>query len=121
MSGRVARGAMAHHGGLAAEAQVEAVYRARGASVLARRWRGGGAEIDLILEEAGAVVFVEVKRAASHGAAAARIAPAQAARLLRAAEAFLATRPAGSLTECRFDAGLVDGAGRVEILRDAFL
>ncbi len=121
MSGRAARGAMAHHGGLAAEEQVAEVYAARGATVLARRWRGGGAEIDLILEEGGAVVFVEVKRAATHAAAAARIAPAQAARLLAAAEAFLGTRPAGTLTESRFDAALVDGAGRVEILRDAFL
>lgn len=112
---------MAHHGGLAAEAQVEGVYVARGAAVLARRWRGGGSEIDLILEEEGAVVFVEVKRASSHAAAAARIGPAQAARLLIAAEAFLATRPEGALTESRFDAALVDGTGQVEILRDAFL
>jgi len=121
MRGEQSRGAMAHHGGLAAEAQVEAAYAARGATVLARRWRGGGAEIDLILDEAGVVVFVEVKRAASHAAAAARIAPAQAARLMRAAEAFLAGRPDGSLTESRVDAALVDGTGRVEILRDAFL
>ncbi len=121
MTGRAHRGAMAHHGGLAAEAQVAACYAARGAAVLARRWRGGGAEIDLIVAEGATVVFVEVKRAATHAAAAARVGAAQLRRLRVAAEAFLATRPDGSLTDSRFDVALVDGTGRVEIVANALL
>ncbi len=112
---------MAHHGGAAAEAQVLAHYRAAGCMLAARRWRGTAGEIDLILRDGDAVVFVEVKRAHSHAAAAARIGARQSARLFAAAAEFLATEPAGSLTETRFDVALVDATGRVEIVADAFL
>lgn len=121
MSDRSHRGALAHHGGLAAETQVLEHYRARGASLVARRWRGRGGEIDLVMREADTLVFVEVKRAASHARAAERLGERQIARLLAAAEEFLASEPGGAASETRIDVALVDGTGGIEILRNALL
>jgi len=87
--------------------------------VAARRWRGKGGEIDLILREGARVVFVEVKASSTHAAAAEMLGPRQAARLQAAAGEFLAGEPAGSLTEVRFDLACVDGAGRVAVIANA--
>lgn len=114
-------GGRAHHGGLAAEHAVAARYEAAGGRVLARRWRGSAGEIDLIVAEAGVVVFVEVKSSRRHGRAAERISRAQARRLARAAEEYAAGLPDGALSEMRFDVALVDAAGRIEILRNVWL
>ncbi len=96
-------------------------YLREGCTLVARRWRGRGGEIDLVLREGVTVVFVEVKRAATHAAAAERIGGRQAVRLHAAAEEFLASEPGGAASETRFDVALVDGAGRIEILPNAFL
>ena len=112
-------GRAAHLAGRAAEAAVERVYVARGMTVAARRWRGEGGEIDLILRDGAALVFVEVKRSATHERAAHALRPAQVARLMASAEAFAEAEPAGTLTEMRIDVALVDGAGRVEIVENA--
>ena len=108
-----------HHAGLAAEEIAARHYEARGARVLARRWRGRGGEIDVIAEAGDETVFVEVKRAATHDAAAWRLGPRQRARLRDCAGEFLATRPAGLLTPARFDVALVDAAGRVRVIENA--
>lgn len=112
-------GRAGYHAGLAAEAAVERRYVARGLEVAARRWRGEGGEIDLVLRDGAALVFVEVKRSATHARAAHALRPAQAARLMAAAEAFAGGEPAGLLTEMRFDVALVDAAGRIEIVENA--
>lgn len=109
-----------HLGGLSAEAAVEAHYEARGARCVQRRWRGAGGEIDLIFEEPGAVVFVEVKQARDFATAARRISAAQRSRLFAAAETYLGTFPVGPLQDCRFDVALVDGTGRIQIAENAF-
>ncbi len=36
-------------------------YRQRGAAILARNWRGGGGELDLVAREDDTLVFIEVK------------------------------------------------------------
>ncbi|MCC6306566.1 MAG: YraN family protein [Rhodobacteraceae bacterium] len=90
-----------------------------GARLVARRWRGEGGEIDLVLREGGTHVFVEVKRAGTWAAAAARIGPRQVARVMAAALEFLAGDPRGQDAEMRFDVALVDGTGRVEVMRNA--
>lgn len=114
-------GLVSHCAGLSAEAAVEAHLVARGARPVARRWRGAGGEIDLILEEAGVIVFVEVKHGRDFATATRRIGPAQQARLFAAAETFLGTLPGGTLRDCRFDVALVDGQGWIEIVENAFL
>ena len=112
-------GAVSHRSGLAAEEQVARHYSRSGASILRRRWRGRGGEIDLILREGDVTVFVEVKAAPSHALAAERLGPVQAARVMRAAEEYLAAEPAGALAWTRFDVALVDAAGRVEVIENA--
>ena len=86
----------------------------------AQRWRGAGGEIDLILRDVNTLVFVEVKKSRSFARAAERISPRQIARILNAAEEFLAGEPAGQLTDIRFDAALVDATGAIEIRQNAF-
>lgn len=47
--------------GEAGEAAAAAHLESRGYRILARRWRGAGCEIDLVVEKGGTVAFVEVK------------------------------------------------------------
>lgn len=111
------RGSRAHLSGIAAEEAVEAAYAARGASVLGRRLRNAAGEIDLVVELAGTVVFVEVKHSRAH-----RDNPIGARnrqRVSAAAAAWLAT-VSGPPPQCRFDAALVDGEGRIRIVENAW-
>ncbi len=87
--------------------------------LVARRWRGTGGEIDLVMERDGQVVFVEVKKSTTHARAAESLSRKQIARLLQSAEHCLGGFPRGSLTPMRFDVALVDGAGRIDILQNA--
>lgn len=114
------RGQTAYHAGLAAEDSVERHYVDRGLRPLARRWRGPGGEIDLILLDGDAVVFVEVKKAASFDQAALRVRPRQAQRIWASALAYLDHMPRGSLTDMRIDVALVDQVGAVQVLENAF-
>ncbi|MCL4188412.1 MAG: YraN family protein [Rhodobacteraceae bacterium] len=105
--------------GRAAEDAVAAHFARAGARVVARRWRGRSGEIDLVLRDGAAHVFVEVKAAAGFAAAATRLGPRQAARIMDAALEFLADDPRGQDAEMRFDVALVDGAGRVAVMANA--
>ena len=113
-----ARGAMAYHAGLSAEDQVARHYRGAGSPVLARRWRGSAGEIDIVAEDGEGLIFVEVKSAPTHAEAAESLGERQLARLRGAAEEYLAGVATGSLTNCRIDLALVDGAGRIEIVEN---
>jgi putative endonuclease len=117
---RAHRGALAHQSGLSAEESVIRVYQERGYVLAHKRWRAKSGEIDLIFRQGALVVFVEVKKAGSFEAAAARLGDRQMRRIHASAGAFLADEPAGSLTEARFDVALVNGQSFVEILENAF-
>lgn len=122
-AGRAARrqrGLVAQAAGVLAEDAVLRHYLRQGARLLDSRWRGGGAEIDLILQQGEDLVFVEVKKAGSHAAAAARLSRAQMARICRAACCYCEAAGVSSLTPMRFDAALVDALGRVEVIANAF-
>jgi putative endonuclease len=113
-------GAVSYHNGLAAEAQVADHYARAGRAIAARRWRGSGGEIDLIAREGAGLVFIEVKKAASHARAAERLSRRQMDRIYASASEFIAGEPRGQDTDVRFDVALVDAAGRIEILENAF-
>ncbi len=113
-------GARSYHAGLAAEDAVERHYGRAGHAVAARRWRGLGGEIDLVLRDGASLIFVEVKQAVSHAAAAWRVTERQMARVMAAATEFVADEPRQLGTEMRFDIALVDGQGRIEVIENAY-
>ena len=113
-------GLVGYLSGLAAEGAVERQYEGGGRQIAARRWRGRWGEIDLIAREGETVVFVEVKKAATHAQAAERIGWRQVQRIWAAAQEFLDGEPRRGLTDVRFDVALVDALGRVEIRQNAY-
>ena len=113
-------GARSYHAGLAAEDQVAQFYSRSGRDVCARRWRGSAGEIDLIARDGAEVIFIEVKHSSTHALAAEHLTPRQMARIYASASEFLAGEPQGQMTESRFDVALVNSAGQIEILENAF-
>ena len=113
-------GLKSYQKGLLAEGIVEQAYCREGASVIARRYRSGAGEIDLILRKGLVVIFVEVKSARTLERAAESLGQRQIARLMQAGEIWLAAKePQG--TNCRFDVALVDDRGRLRRIENAFL
>ncbi len=94
------------------EAQAETYLEGLGMRLLARRYRGGGGELDLVMEDGEQVVFVEVK--ASGGGTAGdgmcRVTPAKRRRIVRAASAFLLERE-WMERPARFDVVEITAAG----------
>jgi putative endonuclease len=114
------RGQRAYCAGAAAEDQVAQDYLRRGLIEERRRWRGQRGEIDLILRDGDALIFVEVKQSTSFERAAESLSPRQMERIYGAAEEYLAKAPLGQLSETRFDVALVDGRGAIRIVENAF-
>ncbi|MEN6586666.1 MAG: YraN family protein [Sulfuricella sp.] len=91
----------------------------QGLRLVARNYRCRMGEIDLVMDDRGTLVFVEVRlRSNKHfGGAGASITAHKQGKLVRAAQHYLqqqAVQP-----PCRFDAVLLDG-GRLEWIKDAF-
>jgi len=114
------RGQRAHLAGMAAEDSVARDYARRGCVEVRRRFRGRQGEIDLVMRDGTALVFVEVKQSSSFERAAESLGARQMARIYGAAEEYLADAPAGLLSEARFDVALVDASGAVRIVENAF-
>lgn len=119
-SARARKGRRAYHAGCAAEDQVARLYDRAGRPICARRWRGMGGEIDLIARDGSEVIFIEVKQSRTHAEAAEHLTQRQIARICASASEFLAGEPLGQNTDVRFDVALVDAAGQIEILENAF-
>jgi putative endonuclease len=108
--------AIAHQFGLAAEEAAARRYRAEGGRIRAARWRCPDGELDLVVDTASEIIFVEVKARTAHGAAA--VTARQWARIGAAASRYLAEQTDGT-RPCRFDLALVDRAGRLERIENA--
>lgn len=96
--------------GDAAEDRALVYLQQRGLTLLERNFRCKGGEIDLVMQEPRALVFVEVRKRADarYGGAAASVTARKQARLIVAAQVFLQryrTPPA-----CRFDVIAIDGS-----------
>lgn len=113
-------GSMSFHAGEAAENSVARDYQRRGFKVANRRWRGQGGEIDLIVRDGAALIFVEVKKSRDFARAAQRLSNRQMQRIYASAEEFVGGEPNGALTDVRFDVALVDATGAVRIIENAF-
>ena len=81
--------------------------RLHGWRVLASGWRCPAGEIDIIARRRNTIVFVEVKARAKLDDAAYAVTPHQQARIVAAAEAWLAAHPEHAQSDFRFDAMLV--------------
>lgn len=114
------RGRIAHLSGAMAEEGVTRFYLGRGATLLARRWRGKAGEIDIIFREGPDVVFVEVKASATHAEAAQSLQPRQMRRIAEAACEYCQRQGWEGPVPMRIDVALVDGHGRVELIPNAF-
>lgn len=114
-------GITSYQAGFAAEDIVARDYMRRGQSLAGRRWRGKGGEIDLIMRDAGQVIFVEVKKSRDFDRAAQRLSRRQMDRLCNAAMEFVAGEAKGQLTDMRFDLAMVNSVGAVQIIENAFM
>lgn len=112
-------GSVSYHAGLSAEDSVARHYGRGGLRVVARRWRGRGGEIDVIVQDRDETVFVEVKKSSSHAAAALRLSDRQVRRLFDCAGEYMGTLPDGLNSQVRFDVALVDATGRIEVIENA--
>ncbi len=113
-------GAVSYYSGLAAEKQVAADYNRRGYTTCQHRWRGKGGEIDLIAQDGDGFIFIEVKKARDFARAVERLTQRQLQRIYNAASEFLGQMPNGLDTPARIDVALVNGAGSIEIIENAF-
>ena len=106
--------------GAQAEDQALEFLRARGLRLRDRNFRCRLGEIDLIMDDAGTLVFIEVRARSSQafGGAAESITARKRSRLLAAARFYMAG--AAPLPACRFDAVLIGPGDKLEWLRDAF-
>ncbi len=98
--------------GISAESRAAALLIAKGFRILARRWRSAAGEIDIVARRRGLLVFVEVKARERLDDAAWSVTGRQRARIIAAAEAWLAAYPDNRIRDIRFDAMLV-APGRI--------
>lgn len=103
-----------------AETVAAAMLALSGYRILERRCRTPVGEIDLIAARRRRIAFVEVKVRGSTEEAAWSLGPRQRARIARAAEYWLARRPAFAGHDVGFDVVLVAPWSRPRHLRDAF-
>lgn len=100
------------------EQRVLAHLLRHGLQLVETNFRCKSGEIDLILRDGAALVFVEVRQRASaaHGGAAASIHPAKMRRIINASNTYLQRLP--QLPPCRIDVVAIDGDA-IDWIRDA--
>ncbi len=103
---------VAFRAGISAESRAAALLIAKGFRILARRWRSPAGEIDIIARRRALLIFVEVKARERLDDAAWSVSGRQRARIVAAAEAWLADHADDRIRDIRFDAMLV-APGRI--------
>lgn len=107
--------------GQAAEGQVAQAYERNGFEIVDRRWKSKEGEIDLVARHKEKLYFIEVKASKTFETAVQQITPRQQKRIHNCALQYLAEKTGHLDVDCRFDAALVDSAGRIKILPGALL
>jgi putative endonuclease len=92
------------------ESTAESFLQSRGLKLLQRNFSSRFGEIDLIMEDHGTLVFVEVKCRTSnqHGSGADAVTVHKQGRISRTASWFLAKNPRRAEQFCRFDVVSID-------------
>lgn len=108
--------------GVQAELLAAQFLQQKGLILVQQNYRCRYGEIDLVMRDGDALVFVEVRlrSRADFGGAAASIGAAKQAKLIRTAQHYLAAQP--RMSACRFDAMLLhaqDGS-QMEWIKNAF-
>lgn len=111
--------------GDAVETAALVFLEANGLRLLARNASARGGELDLVMADGAAVVFVEVRYrgSAAFGGGAASVDAGKRRKLVRAAQAWLLRHPRHADAPCRFDVVAASGdpaAPAFDWLRDAF-
>lgn len=103
-----------------AEERVESELRRRGLHPVARNYRCRGGEIDLVMRDGAALVFIEVRYRSrdDFGGALASVDQRKQRRLILAARHYLAR--SGWSGPCRFDVVGLDRQYNTQWIRDAF-
>ncbi|MET0516409.1 MAG: YraN family protein [Nitrospiraceae bacterium] len=107
------------------ESRAEDYLRRRGYRIIQRNVKSSSGELDLIAEDRGVLVFVEVKARQTEACGGIRYAvdSTKQARIVRQAAYYLARHRIRD-HPCRFDVVLVSGEesgdGSVELIQDAF-
>ncbi len=120
MHARRQRGRAAHARGIAAEDAACAALIADGWSILGRRMRTTAGEVDAVAEKAGLLAIIEVKARPTLAEAAAAMTVRQQMRLVEACEIILAEHVGWGAQGVRFDILVVNPAGQVRRIADAF-
>jgi len=100
--------------GLSAESRAAAYLIAKGFRILARRWKSPVGEIDIVARRRHLLIFVEVKARERLDDAAWSVTDRQRARIVAAAETYLARVADETIRDIRFDAVLV-APGRIPL------
>jgi putative endonuclease len=114
------RGQAAHASGIAAEEAACAALIADGWTIHARRLRTEAGEVDAVAEKSGLLSIIEVKSRPTLAEAAIALTVRQQSRLIGACEIILGEHPEWGANGVRFDVLVVDQAGRVRRIADAF-
>ena len=107
------------------EKTAESFLRKHGLSLLQRNFSSRFGEIDLIMEDKGTLVFVEVKyrKSSQHGSGAEAVTFHKQGRISRTAAWYLAKNPHKGDQTCRFDVISIDpkkGDQGIDWIRNAF-
>lgn len=106
--------------GISAESRAALLLLAKGYRILARRYKTPVGEIDIVARRRGTLIFVEVKARDNFDAAAEAVTPRQQARIIHAAQYWLAAHADAAETPMRFDAVLVAPGKLPRHLTNAF-
>jgi putative endonuclease len=120
MHARRRRGRTAYATGIAAEEAACAALIADGWTIHGRRLRTKAGEVDAVAEKAGVLSIIEVKSRPTLAAAAIALSIRQQCRLVNACEIILGEHPEWGVNGVRFDILVVDPAGTVRRIADAF-
>lgn len=109
--------------GQRSERQAERYLCGQGMKTVVRNWSCRHGELDLVMIDGDALVFVEVRMRSPRGfgGGADSVHAGKQARLVHAASMFLANHPEWQERPCRFDVVAIDGPGGAEDwIRHAF-